>query len=185
MLSSVQRAALPEYEEDYCTKSPYSPYQDFERHGQLFERFITMLAPKSVLDVGCAYGYIVKRCLDIDIFAVGLDISTWCSRQLVIPGHYIIGTAWMLPFKTKAFDVLFCEGALEHIPENKIELLMAEFGRVSNRRMLGITYDTSYTPGHICNHDADWWFSRVPVNTLLGKTGRSLDREDEWLIKTL
>lgn len=171
------------YGEYYFTKDPYSPYWDFNRHDGAFARFVMMMQPRSVLDVGCAYGYIVRRCLEGGVPAVGLDVSMWCGQQKVIPGFYIMGTGWALPFKDNAFDVLHCEGVLEHIPEDKIEQLMAEFDRVASRRYLGISYEDSDTPAHICVHPVEWWYDRVPIRTYLGETGRSLDLEDKWLYK--
>ena len=174
------------YEQDYFTKDPYNPYQDFDRHNAAFTRLIHVMNPKSVLDVGCAYGYIVKRLLDKGIHAMGCDVSEWCEEQskLIIPGHFTKTTAWDLScFKDKEFDVLFSEGTLEHIPEDKIDKMVEEFARVAERRYIGLSPNYPNTRYHVCNHDIEWWFSKMPPNTWLGKTGRSLDQEDQWLVK--
>ena len=52
---------MVEYEEDYFTRTVYKPYQDFPRHTRVVERFVRIMRPRSVLDVGCAYGYIILQ----------------------------------------------------------------------------------------------------------------------------
>lgn len=173
---------LSYYGKDYFTKYPYNQYQDFPRHDVAFGRFVRMLRPVSVLDIGCAYGYIVRRCIEAGIPAVGMDVSQWCGLQHVI-SCYVRGTAWALPFKGKSFDVIHCEGVLEHLPEDRMLKIMKEFERVAHRYYLGICYDDSDTEGHICIHPSEWWMERVPPGTYLGLTGRSLDIEDEWYYK--
>ena len=181
---SAGKCSISNYEKQYFTEHPYNPYQDFERHGKVFNNLVRILHPSSMLDVGCAYGFIVKRCLEAGIFAMGLDVSQWCGQQKVIPGHYIRGTAWALPFKNKSFHVLFSEGVLEHIPEDKIDQVFAEFERVAARRCLGVSCNSPQTEHHLTNHNIDWWRERIPALTWLGATSRSLDLEDEWVVKS-
>ncbi len=176
------------YERDYFTKGPYNPYMDFDRHNVVFEKILNLFNPRSVLDVGCAYGFMVRRFLNKGIFAKGCDISKWCEIQanIILPSGFFIRTpAWDLsPFANNSFDFLYCEGVLEHFPEDKIEQVFREFSRVSSRGVLGISYDSPGTQHHICNHDVNWWLSKIPNNYYLGITGQSLDRECQWMVKS-
>ena len=158
------------YEEEYFTRRPYSPYYVLGDPMPLADARFKVLQsfnPKSVLDVGCAYGLTVKRCLDAGIYSMGTDISKFCEKQaeILIPGHYIRATAWDLPFKDKEFDVIFCTGVLEHLPESKIEQTFSEFVRVADRYLLDISFDCASTDHHICNHDFAWWLEKCPHNT--------------------
>ena len=170
------------YEEEYFTAKPYAPYYTIGEPAPLSaQKFIVLMnvtQPRSVLDVGCAYGLMVERCLENGIYAMGLDISKWCEKQaeIIIPGHFVRGVAWDLPFKDKEFDVLYCDGVLEHIPERLIEQTLSEFYRVANKRCMDITFDHPETEHHICNHNFDWWFERCPPNTWLSKEGNTFDQ---------
>ena len=160
-----------EYEKEYFTGIAYSPYQDFKEHRTRVDNIISIANPKSVLDVGCAYGYIVRRLLLKGIDAWGIDISKWCEKQSegIISKrflrHDIREIPW--PFKDNRFDTLYCEGVLEHIEEEHIPHIFKEMERVSQNRILAITFGTKATHGHFCNHDMDWWLKKVPRNTWL------------------
>lgn len=169
------------YERDYFVEHYH--YCDFERHNVVFPKLLVH-KPKSVLDVGCAYGYIVRRCQAHGIFAVGLDVSDWCGKQFASPGYYVRAVGWMLPFKDNSFDMIWCEGVLEHIPEEKIEQLFKEFARVASRGVIGISFDAPQTVHHVCNHNFQWWFERIPPRFFLGFSGQSLDREEQWHVKS-
>jgi len=182
-LESVGEYQIGWYEEVYWTRGSYSPYQDFARHNDVFRKILGY-QPASMLDVGCAYGFMVGRCWGKGIPAVGLDVSEWCGKNFAAPGYYVRGSGWALPFKNKSFDLLYCEGVLEHIPEDKIPLVFQEFIRVANRGMLGISYDCPTTDHHICNHDFGWWAERIPPGFFLGTSGQSLDREESWYVKS-
>ena len=191
MVAAVYNPAW--YEQEYFCTYPYvGGYQDYARHGAVVDRVLDMLRPSSVLDVGCAYGYVVRRLLHLAVPAMGCDVSRWCEQQAakVIPSHFVRTNAWQLAmFRDKEFDLLFCEGVLEHIPEDKVEQLMREFGRVAQRRLLALSYNKPEVLGdtgvlhHLTNHDVNWWIERVPAHTYLGYTGRSVDIETLWVYK--
>ena len=180
---------MVEYEEDYFTKSPYSPYIDWGFNKVRAQKIIDLTHPYSVLDVGCAYGYIVKRFLDMGIPAIGMDISHWCESRNIIPEHFVRHDLrdTPYPFEDKQFSVLYCEGVLEHIEEEHIPKIMREFERVALRRILQISlinHDGSKeTPGHICLKDHDWWFDRMPDHTWLFISPTGTQDGKVWLYK--
>ena len=177
------------YEEDYFTKSTYKPYFDFPAHSERVAKIINIAHPKSVLDVGCAYGYIVRRLLWKGVDAWGCDISQWCEEQAktIIPERFIRTPCWDLSmFKDKQFDLLYCEGVLEHIDENKITLVMNEFERVSKERFLQVAFitDPNVTQeyGHDNLHDYNWWFNYMPKYSWLAMNGAS-NNSIAWFYK--
>ena len=159
-----------EYEKDYFVNGAYREYKDYDNHGPRVERLIRLTNnPKSVLDVGCAYGFIVGRLVTKGIDAYGSDVSKWCQQQAekIIPGRFALAPAHQLPFPDKRFDVLYCEGVLEHIEEYYIYLVFQEFQRVARQRVLVLTFDCARTRGHLCNHSIEWWFDKIPNDTYL------------------
>lgn len=171
-----------EYEQDYFTHTGYNGYMDYPHHKIRVEKIIAMTHPKSVLDVGGAYGYIVKHLLDKGIYAICMDISHWAGEQAekIIPEHFVRHDMrdTPYPFKDKEFDVVYCEGVLEHIEDSAVDRIMAEFERISHKRILALTFDwhvklrpysqeSELAPGHINLHDQKWWFDKMPKYTWL------------------
>jgi hypothetical protein len=82
------------------------------------------LNPKSVLEVGAARGYLVKRFEAAGIPAKGLEISKHCHLTRVTDSVVewdICQTPW--PFKDGEFDLCYSVAVMEHIPEEGISSL--------------------------------------------------------------
>lgn len=174
------------YEKFYFTQGSYKTYRDFPYHKLRAEKIVKMANPKSVLDVGCAYGYIVKHLLDMGVDAYGVDISRWCEKKAkdIIPGRFKRASADKLPFKDNSFDVLYCEGVLEHVEENKSLKALSEFERVAKQRILQISFDNEvWAAGHINIHDAAWWYEKIPMNTWLYVGMGAINEGEDWVYK--
>jgi ubiquinone/menaquinone biosynthesis C-methylase UbiE len=147
-------------------------YQDFPVHGPIVE-LIMSRHPKSVLDVGCAYGFLVKRLRDKGIEAYGVDISQYAidhAPQEVKP-YLKVASAHDLPFPDKSIDLIYCASVLEHIPEEFLDKVIAEFQRVAKRAILGIAYKDPWSRldihsdiSHVTIHDEIWWRQKLPAN---------------------
>jgi len=134
---------------------------------------------QSVLDVGGARGYLARILENNGIKSTVLDISKHCRDTRVIE-NYILWDATKTPWVKKEgagsgegsllvgdkeFDLIFSLNFLEHIPENKIDDVIREMARVSNRGMHGIhmtdapfeenVEDTDIT--HRTNKPKSWW----------------------------
>ena len=180
-----------QYERDYFTRQAYHDpcYFDFPAHIPRVKKLIEITRPNSVLDVGCAYGYMVKHLLDEGIEAFGCDISEWAEQQakLIIPGRFYRCPTWNLSLPWGPFDLIYCEGVLEHIPEDKIEQTFSEFKRVASRFYLQISVTEHHgfdgEIGHVCAHDVNWWFERVPDHSWLFLNPCGTESGNQWLYK--
>lgn len=145
-------------------------YQDFPIHEQVVELILSR-KPESVLDVGCAMGFIVKRLRERGIDAYGIDISHYAiSRAPAEVKPYLqVAPAHEIPFPDKRFDLIYCASVLEHIPEEFTDQVIAEFQRVANRAILGIAYkdlhsllDVHSDITHVNIKDEAWWRQKLP-----------------------
>ncbi len=76
------------FEKDYFegrTSNYSSGYRDYEPYFDFLTRKVLAKTPSSVLEIGCAYGFIIKRLLSRGIFAVGIDVSEWATKQGISP----------------------------------------------------------------------------------------------------
>ncbi len=135
-------------------------YRDFPVHEITFQHILTR-RPKSVLEIGCARGYILKRLQDQGIRANGLEISRHCWLTRVCEGIInkdICETPW--PYKEGEFDLCFSIATLEHIPEEFLPKVLAEMARVSSSGLHGIDFgnnDDGFDRTHITLRPRSWW----------------------------
>lgn len=181
----------PEYEEAYFTKDGYKAgYQDFPAHEIRVRKIIDLAHPKSVLDVGGAYGFITRRFHQHGVFAYCMDRSEWCEKQGIIPGYFVRHDMRYIPwpFMDQQFDLAYCEGVLEHIDQYFIPTIMEEFGRVARRRVFQISFSdhigAEKEEGHTNLHTPDWWFRWLPRHTWLLISPCGTDEGDQWLYKS-
>lgn len=163
-------------------------YQDFVVNA-IKEFAILLHGPRSVLDIGAAFGFTVSRLGLLGIPATALDSSRYALRQgLEIDSRRQVRTlqcvqasAWSIPLKSKAVDLIFSSGMLEHIPSGLLQQAVAEMVRVSHRGLIGVAcsddpssvVDEDESHGHL--HSRAEWQAMFPSGyTILS------DSQDSW-----
>lgn len=140
-------------------------YWDYPAHFKTFEKIMER-NPGSVLEIGCARGYTLKRLCDHGVTVGGLDISKHCYLTRAtdeVQVWDITQIPW--PIKDKQFDLIFSCAVLEHIPENEIENVIEEMARVSKRGLHGIDpgdNDDGFDKTHCTLKPLGWWASKLP-----------------------
>lgn len=143
----------------------YEGYWDYPVHWVTFNHVLAK-KPESVLEVGCARGYIVKRLEDVGIRAKGLEISHHCYLTRAtdsIVRWDITQTPW--PFADKEFDLCISVAVLEHIPERFLPAIISEMKRVSKRGLHGVDlgdHDDGFDQTHCTLRTLDWWKKVLP-----------------------
>lgn len=73
---------------------------------------------KTLLDVGCAYGYVLEAAAAAGLQATGLDFSAFAVDQCRARGfHAVEGSLTALPFPDASFDVVMLKAVLEHVDD--------------------------------------------------------------------
>ncbi len=140
-------------------------YSDFPVHWKTF-REVMDRNPESVLELGCARGFILKRLEDAGVRVKGLEVSDHCFCTRVVENVAvwdITQTPW--PVGDKEFDLCFSIAVLEHIPEDKIEAVAREMERTSKRGLHGIDFggrDDEFDKTHATLRPKEWWTERLP-----------------------
>jgi ubiquinone/menaquinone biosynthesis C-methylase UbiE len=148
----------------------YRGYRDFLCHYVTADKVLEY-KPENVLEVGGARGFVCRILQAHDIPATCMDVSVYCSQNKVVD-KFVLQDAGVkpYPFDDKKFDLCFSVAVLEHIPEDKIDVAIAEMVRVSKRGMHGITFEKTSqdTDATHCNmHPKEWWverFAKVDAN---------------------
>jgi hypothetical protein len=113
------------YEAYYFAHScgrPYARDEEWLRFfGSIADRIADDIRPRSVLDAGCAWGFLVEMLRQRDVEAYGIDISAY-AIQKVVPG--IQSYCWVAsvadPFPQK-YELIVCIEVLEHLEKGESE----------------------------------------------------------------
>lgn len=89
---------------------------------------------KSILDVGCGRGFVVRHLRKLSMKAEGCEYGTEAVK------HSVCDSVWgdltgKLPYKDNEFDMATSLGVLSHLPEEYIPNALAELSRVSAKAL--------------------------------------------------
>lgn len=87
----------------------------------------------SILDVGCAKGFLVRDLMDQGMNSAGIDISHYATVtccEVDILGRLHLGTAVKLPFPDKSFDAVVSINTLHNLDPLDCMLALQEISRV-------------------------------------------------------
>lgn len=163
--NTVQEIDGSFYDREYFndgTKSNYGPYGPGDWSRRLADMIMLHLEPKSVLDVGCAYGFIVKHLRDDGIPAWGFDISEYAISQSVIPEQTWVGTAEHASSydPVDSIDLLLSTEVLEHLTPRQVRAFL-QHAHIARRALLlvaiGEPNEQEKDKSHITIEKMDWW----------------------------
>lgn len=172
----------------WCGELGYRPgpdgigYRDFAIH-QVKVDYIMSRKPKGkVVDIGCAFGYIVKRLRDKSIDAWGVDVSQYALSKAPDEAKPYLkqASADNLPFGDKEFDIAFSASTFEHLPPEIVPKAIAEAVRVAKRGIIAVTpgdaphFDEDIT--HQTKQPLAWWRKQFPPEFEIRN-----DADEEWL----
>lgn len=160
----------------WCGELGYRPgpddigYQDFPIHQVKVEHILARQPRGKLLDIGCAFGYIVKRLRDKGIDAWGIDISQYALSQAPEEAKPYLkhGSADNLPWPDKYFDMVVTFGVLEHLASEILPKAVSEIKRVASRGIIAVTpgddpyFDNDIT--HQTKQPLSWWRTQFPAD---------------------
>jgi SAM-dependent methyltransferase len=126
---------------------------------------------QSVLDFGCAKGFLVHALTLLGKEAIGVDISEYALSTSL---EQVKDKLFMLdrPLSEMGFkvDLLIAKDVLEHIPEEHIDETLSEFYEVCDQAFLVIPlgdndafrireYEIDKT--HVTRKDEEWWINKI------------------------
>lgn len=140
-------------------------YWDYPVHWITAEKILEK-KPESVLEIGAARGYILKKLEDKGIRCKGLEISEHCYQTRVVDDIDVFDVAANIwPVRDQSYDLAFSCAVLEHIPEDRVDFVMKELGRTCKRGLHGVDFgehDDGFDKTHCTLKPKEWWQAKMP-----------------------
>lgn len=141
-----------------------SPYQRNDHwlsiFGDLADRIIAEIGPRSVLDAGCALGMLVEQLRARGVDAEGIDISDYAIAQAdesVRP--YVRVGSITEPFNRR-YDLIVCIEVLEHMPRADAEAAIANMCAWSDDILFSSSPHDHKEPTHFNVNPPEYWAER-------------------------
>ena len=150
------------YNEDYYLKMvPGLPYDRAANDGHwlrffnaVADRLITYVSPKSVLDVGCAKGFLLEAFYNRGTLIHGFDCSQYaisCLREDLKPFVFVSSATNSDAFqKNKGnYDLITCIEVVEHMPRDEAMCAIRNMCLYANSIFFSSTSDDFAEPTHL------------------------------------
>lgn len=140
-------------------------FSDFPVHWHTWGHIISR-RPESVLELGCARGYIGKRLIDAGVKWAGLEISKHCHMTRCcdpIAVWDLCKTPWpgFSEFDgPRPYDLCFSIAVMEHVPEEHLPAVIREMARTCRRGLHGIDFgqnDDGFDKTHCTLRPKAFW----------------------------
>ena len=160
------------YESGYDKNDPeaygrHEPWLSFFKSGaRVIDR---TFRPKTVIDIGCAYGLLVEALCDRKIDAYGLDVSPYAienARADMTDRLFVHSITDPVPLhKNKKgveakYDMAVCIEMLEHLPEDITDLAIDNICATSDRILFSSSPDDFEEPTHFNVLPTDIWLEK-------------------------
>ncbi len=120
---------------------PYS--RDQPQGSSFFEevatKIVNRIRPGSVLDAGCAYGFLVESLRDLAVEAYGLDISEYAIAQVRPAIQPFCTTASLLEPLPRHYNLIVCLEVFQQLRPEEAEQVAENFARSSDDLLFSAT----------------------------------------------
>lgn len=145
------------------------PYEQESEHwkaffGQLADRIVGELAPKTSLDAGCAKGFLVAALRERGVEAEGFDLSEVAVEDVpeAARGHVSVGSLTE-PIEGR-YDLITCIEVIEHLDPVDTAGAVANLCRASDRILLSSTPGDLGEPTHVNVQPPERWSQMFAMN---------------------
>lgn len=134
------------YYQNYLVGDGYQEYKREERWLTFFasiaDRIVSDIGPRSVLDAGCAMGFLVEALRDRRVEAYGIDVSEYALEQVRKDIKPYCSKASVTDPLSRRYDLIVCIETLEHLAPGESERAAANIGAFTDDLIF------SSTPSH-------------------------------------
>lgn len=170
-----------EYNAFYYRHDCGIPYERNEHwlkfFGEIADGFVRDFHPTSVLDAGCAMGFLVEALRKRGVDASGIDISDYAiSRVDESVAAYCSVASLTEPLQGR-YDLITCIEVLEHLPPSETDLAIANLCAATDRLLFSSTPEDFGEPTHLNVLPPEAWSAKLAVQGFM----RDLEHDVSYL----
>ena len=155
-----------EYYVSYCDREHKLPYTLSDNHwnkyfNNLSDDIITQLNPQSVMDVGCAKGFLVTLLRDKGKNAYGIEVSEYALSNVRADIKKYCKLISILSNKDieklGKYDLVTCIEVLEHLPKDFAENAISNLVKLGDKILFSSTPDDHEEKSHVNVQPPEYW----------------------------
>src|SRR5690242_18790204 len=155
---STNSPAYDQYYYQHCCGQPYVRNEEWLRSfGSIADHIQRDIRPRSVLDAGCAMGFLVECLRDRGIEAFGVDISEYAIQRVRQDIQPYCWTGSLLDPLPRSYDLIVCIEVLEHLTPQECDQVIGNFCRAADDILFSSTPDDYREATHINVRPPEYW----------------------------
>jgi SAM-dependent methyltransferase len=176
--------SAPEYGSYYYRHDCGVPYERNEHWLGFFDRIAETIVrefhPSSVLDAGCAMGFLVEGLRKRGVEASGIDVSEYAISQVhesVAEHCRVASLTEPLPGR---YDLVTCIEVLEHIPPEQADHAIANLCAASDRLVISTSPSDYAEPTHLNVQPPEFWSAALAREGFFREVEHDLSYLTPW-----
>jgi len=144
---------------------------------RIAERIVRDLRPTSVLDAGCAMGFLVEALRRRGVEAWGIDLSEYAISQVDESVREFCRVASLSEPLERRYDLVTCIEVIEHLPPAETDAALANLCGASDRLLLSTSPEDFREATHLNVQAPEVWSAALAAEGLL----RDLDHDFSFI----
>ena len=149
------------FDEFYYAHNLGDPYERSDALLKFFgysaDRIVADIAPKTVMDAGCAIGLLVGALRERGVDATGVDLSSYAVGRADDTVRSYVRHGSIAEEFTGRYDLITCIEVVEHMPPREAEAAIANACRHTDDVLFSSTPHDYKEPTHINVHPPEHW----------------------------
>jgi SAM-dependent methyltransferase len=151
-----------------------------EFFGKIADGIVRELRPTSVLDAGCAMGFLVEALRKRGVEAWGVDVSKYAISQVDESVSEYCQVASLADPLPRSYDLIVCIEVLEHVPPAETSAVVANLCAATDRLLLSTTPDDYGEATHLHVQPPEAWSEALAREGLLREVERDASYVTPW-----
>lgn len=176
--------SAPEYGSYYYRHDCGIPYERNEHWLGFFDRVAEAIVrefhPSTVLDAGCAMGFLVEALRKRGVDAKGIDVSEYAISKVheSVAEHCSVGSL-SEPLGGR-YDLVTCIEVLEHIPPEQADAAIANLCAAGDRLLISTSPGDYSEPTHLNVQPPEFWSAALAREGFFRDVERDLSYLTPW-----
>jgi SAM-dependent methyltransferase len=161
-----------------------APYERNERWLGFFagvaDGIVRDLHPLSVLDAGCAMGFLVEALDQRGVEAWGVDVSEYAISQVDDSVRERCSVASLTEPLPRRYDLVTCIEVIEHLPAAEADRALGNLCQATDRILLSSTPDAYGEPSHLNVQPPEAWSAALAAHGFYRELTRDFSYVSPW-----